>query len=133
MMPAIATLVVGLVLGYLFQRSRMCFIGGVRDYILVRDTQLLKGLLAFALTAWVLFSFIQRGAFPRPDIMTLALTVCGGFGVGFFSVLANGCPFRQHVLAAQGVKSSIAYLVGFLTGAVLFHLLVAPLVFRLLP
>jgi hypothetical protein len=44
---AVATLVIGVVLGYLGQRSRMCFVGGIRDFILVRDTYLLKGLLAF--------------------------------------------------------------------------------------
>lgn len=133
MTPAIATLVVGCILGYLFQRSRMCFIGGLRDFILVRDTSLLKGLLAFAVTAWVLFSAVHRISFPRPDFVTVALTACGGFGVGFVSVLANGCPFRQHVLAAQGVKSSAVYLIGFLAGAVLFHAWVAPFLFRLLP
>ena len=67
------------------------------------------------------------------DIVTLGLTVAGGFGVGFLSTLANGCPFRQHVLAAQGARSSIAYLGGFMVGAVIFHTAIAPLLFRLLP
>jgi hypothetical protein len=56
MVPAIATLVVGLIVGYLAQRSRMCFIGGLRDFILVRDTELLKGVGAFFITAWLAFS-----------------------------------------------------------------------------
>jgi uncharacterized membrane protein YedE/YeeE len=63
----------------------------------------------------------------------VALTIVGGFGVGYFSTLANGCPLRQHVLAAQGIKSSITYLAGFLAGAVIFHLWVAPFLFRWLP
>ena len=37
MLPAIATLALGIILGYLAQRSRICFIGGLRDFILVRD------------------------------------------------------------------------------------------------
>ena len=37
MTAAVATLMIGLILGYLGQRSRMCFIGGIRDFILVRD------------------------------------------------------------------------------------------------
>src|SRR6266702_3594769 len=107
MTAAIATLVIGVVLGYLGQRSRMCFVGGVRDFILVRDTYLLRGLIAFGLTAWLAFSFAglvvgaRPGPFAVPDFVTMALTVLGGFGVGFFSTLANGCPLRQHVLAAQ--------------------------------
>ena len=48
-----ATLLMGLVVGYLGQRSRMCFIGGIRDFILVRDRHLLKGLFACGLRAWL--------------------------------------------------------------------------------
>jgi hypothetical protein len=80
-----------------------------------------------------LFSGGRPGPFASSDVITIALTVLGGFGVGYFSTLANGCPFRQHVLAAQGVRSSIAYLGGFLAGAVIFHSLVERLVLRLLP
>jgi uncharacterized membrane protein YedE/YeeE len=139
MTAAVATLVIGVILGYLGQRSRMCFVGGIRDYILVRDTYLLRGLIAFGLTAWLAFPLaglvagVHPGPFGFPDAVTVALTILGGFGVGYFSILANGCPLRQHVLAAQGVKSSITYLAGFLAGAVIFHVWVAPLLFRLLP
>ena len=139
MTAATATLVIGVILGYLGQRSRMCFVGGIRDFILVHDTFLLKGLIAFGLTAWLAFPLagLVVGTRPGPlgvsDAITAMLTILGGFGVGFFSTLANGCPLRQHVLAAQGVRSSIAYLAGFFAGAVIFHSWVAPLLFRLLP
>ena len=59
MTAAIATLVIGVILGYLGQRSRMCFVGGIRDFILVRDTALLKGLVAFGLTAWLAFPLVS--------------------------------------------------------------------------
>ena len=49
MTAAITTLVVGVVVGYLGQRSRMCFIGGIRDVMLVRDGYLLRGLIAFGI------------------------------------------------------------------------------------
>lgn len=139
MTAAIATLVIGVVLGYLGQRSRMCFVGGIRDFILVRDTYLLRGLIAFGLTAWLAFPLLglftgsRPGPFASSDAITILFTVIGGFGVGYFSTLANGCPFRQHVLAAQGVKSSIAYLAGFLAGAVIFHSAIERLLLRLLP
>src|SRR3989304_1203886 len=51
----ISALIAGVILGYLGQRSRMCFVGGIRDFILVRDTYLLRGLFAFGLTAWLAF------------------------------------------------------------------------------
>ena len=139
MTAAVATLVIGVILGYLGQRSRMCFVGGIRDFILVRDTYLLRGLIAFGLTAWLGFPLagLIVGARPRPfgvsDAITVMLSIAGGFGVGYLSTLANGCPLRQHVLAAQGVKSSIAYVSGFFAGAVIFHAWIAPFLFRLLP
>ncbi len=43
MTPMVATLVVGVVIGYMGQRSRFCTISGVRDYILLRDSFRLKG------------------------------------------------------------------------------------------
>ena len=143
MTAAIATLVIGVILGYLGQRSRMCFVGGIRDFILVRDTALLKGLIAFGLTAWLMFPLAgliagtASGTFgvadALTDIVTIALTIAGGFGVGYVSTLANGCPLRQHVLAAQGATSSMAYLGGFFAGAVVFHVWVVSLLLRLLP
>ena len=143
MTAAIATLVIGVILGYLGQRSRMCFVGGIRDFILVRDTALLKGLVAFGLTAWLAFPLVglivgtASGTFgvadALTDVVTIALTIAGGFGVGYVSTLANGCPLRQHVLAAQGATSSMAYLGGFFAGAVVFHVWVASLLLRLLP
>src|SRR5713226_1979536 len=139
MTAAVATLVIGVILGYLGQRSRMCFVGGIRDFILVRDTYLLRGLIAFGLTAWLaspLFGLLngsRPGPFASTDAITVLLTIVGGFGVGYFSTLANGCPFRQHVLAAQGVRSSIAYLAGFFAGGAIFHAWTAPLLVRLLP
>jgi uncharacterized protein len=139
MTAAVATLLIGLAIGYLAQRSRMCFVGGIRDFILVRDTALLKGLIAFGLTAWIAFPLIDlmaglpRATFAIGDSVTIAITVAGGMGVGVFSTLANGCPLRQHVLAAQGIVSSWTYLAGFLGGAMLFHAWVGPVLFRWLP
>jgi hypothetical protein len=92
----------------------MCFIAGIRDYIIVRDTFLLKGLIAFGVVAWIAFPISGLlggefvGEFGRPVLQTILLAAVGGFGVGYVSVLANGCPFRQHVLAAQGTSAAMA-------------------------
>ena len=136
---AVVTLAVGLVVGYVGQRSRLCFIGGIRDFVLIRDTSLLKGVIAFAATAWVLFPIARViGGEPSPgvtsiDVVGVGLTAVGAAGVGFVSTLANGCPLRQHVLAAQGVVSSMWYVVGFFVGAVVFDLWTAPILLRVLP
>lgn len=130
---AVASLGVGLIIGFVGQRSRMCFVAGIRDWILVRDTFLLKGLIAFLLVGWVAFPLsgliggAALGDFGVPTLSGFAIVAAGGFGVGYFSVLANGCPFRQHVLAAQGTGGSMVYLGGFITGAFVFHAWVGPL------
>ncbi len=53
---SLAFLLIGLVVGFLAQRSRMCFVAGLRDWIIVRDTELLTGMFAFIATVWVLTS-----------------------------------------------------------------------------
>ena len=59
MMVSIVSLVVGGIVGYLGQRSRMCTIGGLRDYVLVRDTELLKGVIALLVASWVAFGLLR--------------------------------------------------------------------------
>jgi len=135
---AIASLLGGIIIGFVGQRSRMCFIAGIRDWMLVRDTELLKGLIAFLLAGWVLFPVAGllggavTGNFATPVVTTVLLSVAGGFGVGALSVRVEGCPFRQHVLGAQGSGNAMMYLAGFLAGAVVFHAAVAPLLGRVL-
>jgi hypothetical protein len=52
--------------------------------------------------------------------------------VGSVSILANGCPMRQHVLAAQGDGGAMMYLGGYFSGALIFHLVVSPMLGTLL-
>jgi uncharacterized membrane protein YedE/YeeE len=160
----------GIILGYLAQRSRICFIGGLRDFILVRDTELLKGTIAFFVTAWLAFSVVgwwgwldwqtpeYQGSQPTSVLAEpqaaaeakvagraaplpvrsfqavssvsgslLLLTVLAGVIIGLFSTLANGCPTRQHVLAAQGMRDSMFYLAGFYLGVIFYYLITRPL------
>ena len=46
----------------------------------------------------------------------------GAFIIGILSVLAGGCPLRQHVKAAGGNKSAIVYLGGFYVGVIVYML-----------
>ena len=135
---AVASLAAGIVIGFVGQRSRMCFVGGIRDWIIARDTFLLKGLVSFIVVTWVAFpaAAIAGGApvaaFGRPITSAIVLTAVGGLGVGWVSIRAEGCPFRQHVLAAQGAGASMMYLLGFLAAAPVFHSVVSPFVLELI-
>lgn len=176
MLVSFVSLLFGLIIGYMAQRSRMCFIGGFRDYILVRDTYLLKGVAGFFLTAVIMFyaaslaggdlygypwyerevrksvelarDFHAFAACWIPDEVLIAAysvqnisgvvlpggvvisylmitTVVAGLGIGWLSTIANGCPLRQHVLAASGNRGAYMYLAGFYLGALLFTYLLA--------
>lgn len=138
MMVALASLVLGLIIGYLGQRTRLCFIAGYRDVFLARDTTLLKGILgAFIGAAGGYLLFNGWGgnvpAFPifltAPTWGTQATwlwTIVGGLGVGLVGVLSGGCPFRMHVLATEGKKTYWLYLAGFYVGLVFYNLVTSP-------
>ena len=134
MIAGLATLILGFIIGYLGQRSRLCFISGYRDYLLTRDTTLLRGVLgAFigALGGFILFRF-AGGIVPAFPLLLATplpafnvewlIAIIGGLGVGLVGVLSGGCPFRMHVLAAEGKKSYWFYLVGFYVGLVFYNL-----------
>ncbi len=134
MITSVATLVLGFVIGYLGQRSRLCFISGYRDYVLSRDTLLLKGILGTilgALGGFILFSFLGGSVPGFPMLLNTpmmsfksawVIAIVGGLGVGFVGVLSGGCPFRMHVLASEGKTTYWYYLLGFYVGLVFFNL-----------
>jgi len=138
MTAAIATLLLGLVVGYLGQRSRLCFVSGYRDWVLTRDTRLLKGVAGTfggAIAGYALFGALGGivPAFPLalntpvPGDATLwAVTILGGLGTGVVGALAGGCPFRMHVLAAEGRVTNLYYLAGFYVSIVFFNEVTAP-------
>jgi uncharacterized membrane protein YedE/YeeE len=134
MIAAIATLILGFVIGYLGQRSRLCFISGYRDFFLTRDTALVTGVggaFLGALGGFILFHFF-RGSVPGFPLFLAAhlqisniewlVTILAGLAVGMVGVLSGGCPFRMHVLAAEGRKTYWFYLLGFYVGLVFYNL-----------
>ncbi|MDO9518256.1 MAG: YeeE/YedE thiosulfate transporter family protein [Methanosarcinaceae archaeon] len=56
------------------------------------------------------------------------LSLLGGLGLGIFSVLAIGCPFRQHVRTSEGDKGSFAYIIGFYLAALVFGFTIKPMI-----
>ena len=59
---------IGVIIGFLAQRSRMCFVAGLRDYILVRDKELLLGLFSFVATIWFLTSIFYATNLLKQNI-----------------------------------------------------------------
>ncbi len=79
-MGIVLTIVIGLsglFIGFLAQRSRMCFVAGFRDFLLVGDRELLNGLFSFLVTVWVLTSL-----FGMLDLLPAGLPEYGRSGTG---------------------------------------------------
>ena len=139
MTAAIATLILGFVIGFLGQRSRLCFVSGYRDYLLMRDWQQLRGVFGTffsAILGYTIFRFLDGFVplfplllqSPRTSMPTMWIAaIAGGLGVGFFAGLAGACPFRMHVMAAEGKRTSLYYLAGFYVGIVFFNIITEPL------
>lgn len=137
----ITTLIVGFIAGFLGQRSRMCFVGGIRDLYLVKSAYLFKGLIAFLIAAFIGYLIFNNnvpfpwffeygfmtaisGAPCNVGIAAYIVAIIGGLGIGFFAVLSGGCPFRNTVMTAEGNTLALLYVIGFFIGALLFHLFI---------
>jgi len=55
----LVTLSVGLIAGWVGQRSRFCSVGGFRDFLITRDTTLLLGVVALFAAAWLTFPLVE--------------------------------------------------------------------------
>ncbi len=121
--PIIASLGVGLVIGFLAQRSRFCTVGAIRDLILLRDMHLFNGILALIVFGFItnlLLGQFDPGFADQPiahtnwlwNFMVLA-------GLAF--TLGGGCPGRQLFLSGEGDGDSAVFVLGMLVGAGFSH------------
>ncbi len=124
--PIIASLIGGLIFGAVAQKSRMCFAGGIRDAILMKNFDLLTiiaGLFVVMLVFNVATARFVVG-FDTPGIIAHSehlWNILGMYAVGFAAVLAGGCPLRQLILAGQGSSDSAVTVLGLFVGAAICH------------
>ena len=139
----LVTLLLGLVIGYLAQRSGYCSIGGFRDFYLARQTRLLSGYVTLVIAAfcgYLLFRFLTPAAMehffwaatsgvlsPVPgapaglsETAYLLFALVPGFFVGLIAVWLGGCPIRQTIMASEGSFRSAWFFVGMCVGSVIF-------------
>lgn len=123
--PLIISLIGGLLLGVVAQRSRFCSIGGIRDAILVRRFELLFGVAGLVVGAFVVNVALGRfnlGFVGQPVAHTDALGNFAAMTVaGLAAVLLGGCPFRQVVITGEGDADALAAVAGMGAGAVVTH------------
>jgi len=123
--PVVASLVVGLLIGALAQRSRFCTIGAIRDIMLIRNGRMLGGVAAMVVGALTVNLVLGQfnGAMAAAPIahsnhlwnflsMVLAsLAFC----------LSGGCPGRHLFLCGEGNTDSAVFVTGMIVGAAVVH------------
>jgi YedE family putative selenium metabolism protein len=123
--PLIISLLVGLAIGFLAQRSRFCTMGAFRDLILFRQTHLFIGLVALAFFAFLTNLIVGQfhpGFANQPVAHTMSVWNFGGMVVaGLAFALAGGCPGRQLFMAGEGDGDAAVFVLGMIVGAGFSH------------
>ncbi|MFC2022221.1 YedE family putative selenium transporter [Chloroflexota bacterium] len=116
---------VGLLVGFLAQRTRMCFVGAWRDIFLIRDGYLMSAVVACFIGALV-FNLIlgqfHLGFEGQPaahsnhlwNFLSMAL-------VGLAATLLGGCPLRQLIMSGEGDTDAGVTILGLFAGAAFAH------------
>ncbi len=123
--PLLFSLAVGLVIGFLAQRTRFCTMGAVRDVILIRDTHLISGVGALVVVAFVvnlILGQVRFGFAAQPVAHSSHLWNFLGMSLaGMAFTLAGGCPGRQLFLSGEGDGDAGVFVLGMITGAGFSH------------
>ncbi len=123
--PLLISLIAGLVVGAIAQKSRMCMVGGIRDILLFKDFKLISGFVSIFVAALVVNLIIGKfklgfaeQAIAHTDALWNFLGMCLA---GLAATLLGGCPLRQLVLAGEGNSDSAITVLGLATGAAFAH------------
>ena len=129
--PLAVSLVIGLVVGFLAQRTRMCFVGAWRDVFLVKDFYLLSWVIAFFIAAlvtnYITGNFGAAGIYHwgfanQPIAHDNHLWNFLGMGLlGLAATLIGGCPLRNLILSGEGDTDAGVTIMGYLAGAAIAH------------
>lgn len=121
----IISLIVGLVIGFIAQRSRFCTMGAFRDTLLFRHTHLLSGVLSLIVFAFVtnlILGQFNAGFEGQPVAHDMHIWNFAGMALaGLAFALAGGCPGRQLFLAGEGDGDSAVFVFGMIVGAGFAH------------
>ena len=125
------SLVAGLIVGALAQRTRLCMVGGIRDLVLFKESKLILGFVAILVSAFVVnliltgvtdATYFTLGFEGQPVAHTDGVwNFLGLFLTGFGCVLLGGCPLRQLILSGEGNSDSAITVLGLFTGAAFAH------------
>ncbi|MFH1663188.1 MAG: YedE family putative selenium transporter [Chloroflexota bacterium] len=131
------SLVVGLAVGFIFQRTRLCTVGAWRDVMLVRSTHLLSGIIAIIVGALVTNYIV--GNFAEGTLIGNDIIYSWGFEnqpvahnnhlwnflgmslAGMAFIFAGACPLRNLIIAGEGDADAGVFILGLIAGAAFSH------------
>ncbi len=123
--PIAISLLSGLFIGFIAQRTRFCTMGAIRDIMLIRDFHLASGVLALLVGAFItnlIFGQFHAGFENQPIAHTNQLwNFTGMLLAGLAFLLAGGCPGRQLFLAGEGDGDAAIFVLGMIVGAGFSH------------
>ena len=118
--------VLGMALGFILQRSRLCFASAFRDMFLMREGRNMKAILAGIAVATAGFALLMQKAVPDPGsgalpdqahVVPVGLyLVVGGLLFGAGMVIAGGCVSGSLYRVGEGYVASAVALLGVLVG-----------------
>jgi YedE family putative selenium metabolism protein len=129
--PLGIALAIGLLVGFMAQRTRLCSVGAWRDIFMVKDFYLFSGIAAFFIAALVT-NYIA-GNFGASGIYHWGFTeqpvahdnhvwnFLGMSLLGLAAVMLGGCPLRNLVLSGEGDTDAGVTVLGYLAGAAVAH------------
>ena len=116
----IVSLVIGLIIGFLAQRSRFCTMGAIRDLVLFRQTHLLSGfvsLVVFAFLTNLVLGQFHPGFANQPVAHTMGLWNFGGMvlaGLAFCLPEPSG---TAALPLGEGDGDAAVFVMGMIVGA----------------
>jgi hypothetical protein len=123
--PIVISLICGIIVGILAQKTRLCMAGGIRDKIMFKQNYLLLGFLTIIVVTAIgnlAFGNFKLGFAEQPVSHTDGLwNFLGMLLVGWGSVLLGGCPLRQLILSGEGNSDSTVTVLGMIIGAAIAH------------
>ncbi len=123
--PLFLSLGIGIIVGFICQRSRFCTMGAFRDTLLFRHNHLFSGVLAMFVTALILniaLGYFHAGFAGQPVAHTDGVwNFLSMLTAGLAFCLAGACPGRQLFLAGEGDNDAAVFVIGLIVGTAFAH------------
>lgn len=148
MLIGAVSFVIGAIAGFIGERYNVCFVSPIKELLLAPKLLLLKirheldeflengSYLPTLVGSFSAFLVVRVVGIPLPSevlltLPTVLVLLIGGIILGYFSVKADGCPFKMHIQAGRRRIEALSFLIGFYAGIVYYYLFLESIVLSL--